>query len=270
MVEIMTECWEGMLVDVPLDPAQSADKLTLPVLGKLCKKILLDVKHTPSRPSKETVKPTTLQVPTLEGTRNSSTGSIVYSTPSSNMSELPKGEVNPPAPSAKQIEALERLGVYTRRYDFETFDQPEAKIPTHIFSLSERSLVEVYESQPEELFNHNKNFFMRVYPKSLRFDSSNFEPSVFWRTGVQIVALNWQRHDTGMMQNEALFAGYSGWVLKPEGYRGLSNLSLQQVASPLYNIDLSIEFFAGQDIPLPPEMDDPRKMRPFVKVRLHT
>jgi hypothetical protein len=270
MAEIMTLYWKGMLVESPLGPAQQADELTLPVLRDLHNKLLLDVKYTPPGPPEEIAKPTTLQVPTLEGTRNSSTGSSTSSTPSSSMSKPHKGEVKPPTPRAKQIEALERLGVYTRRYDFKTFDQPEAKISTHIFSLSERSLMEVHDTQPEELFNHNRNFFMRAYPKRLRFDSSNLEPSVFWSTGVQIVALNWQRYDTGMMMNEAMFSGSQGWVLKPEGYRSSSNHSRQQIASPRYNVDLSIEFFAGQDIPLPPERDNPRYFRPFVKVRLHT
>lgn len=32
----------------------------------------------------------------------------------------------------------------------------EAKIPTHIFSLSEKTLMEVHEEQPEALFHHNK------------------------------------------------------------------------------------------------------------------
>ena len=38
----------------------------------------------------------------------------------------------------------------------------------------------------------------------------------FWRTGSQIVSLNWQTYDTGMHINEGMFVGTSGWVLKPE------------------------------------------------------
>jgi Phosphatidylinositol-specific phospholipase C, Y domain len=54
----------------------------------------------------------------------------------------------------------------------------------------------------------------------LRFSSSNQEPAVFWRTGAQLVALNWQKFDLGMMENEALFAGSGGMVLKPEYIHG--------------------------------------------------
>ena len=59
-------------------------------------------------------------------------------------------------------------------------------------------------------------FLTRVYPFGLRFGSSNQEPSIFWRTGAQLVALNWQKFDLGMQQNEALFRGSGGMVLKPE------------------------------------------------------
>ncbi|KAH6706196.1 PLC-like phosphodiesterase, partial [Verticillium dahliae] len=56
-------------------------------------------------------------------------------------------------------------------------------------------------------------------PQRARFDSSNPDSSLFWRKGVQMVALNWQYLDEGMMLNEGMFAGEQGWVLKPPGYR---------------------------------------------------
>lgn len=145
----------------------------------------------------------------------------------------------------------------------------EANIPTHVFSLSENTLMEVHETSPAALFKHNKHFFMRAYPKGLRVTSSNLNPAVFWRQGVQIVALNWQRWDGGMMQNEAMFAGTAGWVLKPEGYRSTSSGNTSKDAVPHHNLDLSIEFLAGQNIPLPPEEDDPKDFKPYVKVELH-
>jgi hypothetical protein len=129
------------------------------------------------------------------------------------------GEKKPPAPKPKIIETLSRLGVYFGGYHYKGLDSPEAKIPTHIFALSEKSVMEVHETDPIGLFSHNRHYFMRAYPKGLRLTSSNLNPAVFWRAGVQIVALNWQRWDAGMMQNEAMFAGTPGWVLKPEGYR---------------------------------------------------
>lgn len=71
------------------------------------------------------------------------------------------------------------------------------------------------------------------------------------------------------MQNEAMFAGTPGWVLKPEGYRSTSPGITQKDAAMRHNLDLSIEFLAGQDIPMPPEEDDPKDFKPYVKVELH-
>ena len=90
-------------------------------------------------------------------------------------------------------------------------------MPTHIFSLSENGVMEVHQKSAKELFNHNKHFLMRAYPSGLRIGSSNLDPAVFWRKGIQIVALNWQNWDEGMMLNEGMFAGTGGYVLKPEG-----------------------------------------------------
>ncbi|KAF2186935.1 PLC-like phosphodiesterase [Zopfia rhizophila CBS 207.26] len=266
MVEIMTEYWKGMLVDLPLDPSQSSEDLVLPSLKDLQRKILVKVKYTPPKSPETEAKPATLQAP-AQLTKSASTETLT-STSSSSASDLPEAEKKP-APKTKITEALGQLGIYTRSYHFKSLDQPEAKIPTHIFSLSEKHLMEVHETQSAELFRHNKHFFMRAYPKGLRLNSSNLDPSIFWRTGVQIVALNWQRWDSGMMLNEAMFAGTSGWVLKPEGYRSASGDNSQKTAIPHRNLDLSIEFFAGQDIPLPPDEDDPKDLKPFVKVELH-
>jgi hypothetical protein len=188
---------------------------------------------------------------------------------SASSSDLAGDAQKPPVPKAKITEALGKLGIYTGAYRFKSLDQPEANIPTHVFSLSEKTLMEVHETQPAALFKHNKNFFMRAYPKGLRLNSSNLNPSVFWRAGVQIVALNWQRWDGGMMQNEGMFAGTNGWVLKPEGYRSTSTEATQKTAVPHHNLDLSIEFLAGQDIPMPPGEDDPKDFKPYVKVELH-
>ena len=110
---------------------------------------------------------------------------------------------------------------------------------------------------------------MRAYPRGLRVSSSNLDPVVFWRTGVQIVALNWQRWDAGMMLNEAMFAGSDGWMLKPGGYRSASPETSQGTAMAHHELDLRITFLAAQDMPLPPGEDNTAKFKPYVKVELH-
>lgn len=265
MVELMTEYWRGMLVDAPLDPEHTLESATLPTLKELEKKILVKVKRGHRKPSPvPSTNPTTLQAPAPQLEKTDSQNSIA-SAPSDD--DLPEGQKPPPKP--KVIESLAKLGVYCGGYSYKSLSAPEAAIPTHVFSLSEKTLLEVHETSPEILFHHNKHFFMRAYPKGLRINSGNLNPSLFWRAGVQIVALNWQRWDGGMMQNEAMFAGTGGWVLKPEGYRSVSSAPTQKHAITRHNLDLSIEFLAGQNIPLPPEEDDSNDFKPYVKVELH-
>lgn len=268
MVELMNEYWKGLLVELPLDPSQTSENSSLPTLKELENKILVKVKRSSHAKPTETVdpKPTTLQAPAPTLKQTTSVESVASSETSD---EAPEGEKKPPAPKPKVIDALSRLGVYFGGYHYKGLDTPEASIPTHVFSLSEKALMEVHETNPAGLFKHNKHFFMRAYPKGFRLNSSNLNPSVFWRAGVQIVALNWQRWDGGMMQNEGMFAGTAGWVLKPEGYRSTSQEATQKTAISHHNLHLSIEFLAGQDIPLPPDEDDPKDFKPFIKVELH-
>jgi hypothetical protein len=57
------------------------------------------------------------------------------------------------------ITALASMGVYTRGCHFKDFDQPEAKLPNHIFSLSESKIIEVHKRDHSALFRHNKVCF---------------------------------------------------------------------------------------------------------------
>ena len=113
------------------------------------------------------------------------------------------------------------------------------------------------------MFAHNRDFFMRAYPAGFRIDSSNLDPSVYWRKGVQMVALNWQNVDAGMMLNEGMFAGEHGWVLKPPGYRSDPTEPIQYKS-----LDLTITIFAGQHIPIPQHTSE-RNFHPYVRCELH-
>lgn len=147
-------------------------------------------------------------------------------------------------------------------------------MPTHIFSLSEAAVKDAHENQRKILFEHNKDFMMRAYPSGMRVNSSNLDPSFFWRQGIQIVALNWQNCDKGMMLNKGMFARSKGWVLKPEEYRGAAwreRLSLTGVKheTQRHTVHLSIQIFAGQNLPLPKGDAHDRSFRPYVSCQLH-
>lgn len=81
-----------------------------------------------------------------------------------------------------------------------------------------------------------------------------------------MVALNWQNQDKGMMLNEAMFAGEQGWVLKPTGYRSADGGSEGSIVR--HTVALSLEIFAGQNLPLPPGDSNEKSLRPYVRCEL--
>ena len=247
-----------MLLTAPQDECRG-----LPCPDSLLGKILVKVKHaTPN-----TVK---------TSSSSSSTEQTGRSTSSPSESEDQNIGNRPKAPKkSKIIKALSALGIYTHSYHFKNLTEPNATVPNHVFSLSERKVMEVHQSHGPTLFSHNRSFMMRAYPSGTRISSSNLDPSLFWRKGIQMVALNWQKWDEGMMLNEGMFAGSGGWVLKPEGYRETaktkSQLSYESQADAIPHkcLDLAIEIFAAQNLPLPLGHDKPERFHPYVKCELH-
>ncbi|KPM34196.1 hypothetical protein AK830_g12376 [Neonectria ditissima] len=247
MVKIMKEEWGEMLVDtafVNCDP-----KFKLPNLGDLRNKILIKVKKAHST---IVVPATANDMPAIFANDEDASGSEDEPHTLISGASAP-GSVPPDAKSAKVpiCESLGNLAIYTRSQHFKGLATPEAKIPPHIFSISENRILELYQKQHREIFTHNKGYFMRAFPAGRRVDSSNPDPSLFWRGGVQMVAMNWQKSDEGMMLNEGMFADEKGWVLKPPGYQS-SNKSAetQAEAAEGRTMSLKITIFAGQHIPL--------------------
>ncbi|MCJ1439255.1 hypothetical protein MMC27_008647 [Xylographa pallens] len=259
MVEIMRDLWTGLLIE-----EANQNCTVLPSPAELRGKILVKVKGiTPIG---------------MKGTGPPSPEQIFSASPVSGSEvEEPKSISTTNSKTNKKsiIQALSALGVYTHSYHFSGLSGSEARIPSHVFSLSEKKLMEVHESQGPTLFSHNRNFLMRAFPSGTRVSSSNLDPAFFWRKGVQMVALNWQSWDAGMMLNEGMFGGGSGWVLKPEDYRGsATNASIsghdnQTGAKPHKTISLIIQILAAQGLPLPNGDVRPDHFHPYVKCELH-
>jgi hypothetical protein len=122
MVELMTEYWKGLLVDLPMDTDQSFDKLNLPTLKELEGKILVKVKRsTHMKPTIAVANPTTLQAPAPGPEVPTRAVSIASS--NTEPDETPEGEKKPP-PKPKVIEALAKMGVYFGGYHFKGLDSP--------------------------------------------------------------------------------------------------------------------------------------------------
>ncbi|KAK4222070.1 PLC-like phosphodiesterase [Podospora fimiseda] len=253
MVSIMRQTWGDLLLPEPAEDAKE-----LPAPGDLRGKILVKVKYAPPQGGGS---------PPAAASRASTPipGSDASNTAAAAAAQKP----------SKIIQALSKLGIYTRGVSFKSLAQPEATMPTHIFSLSENSVTEVHQKSARELFEHNRHYLMRAYPSGLRIRSSNLDPAVFWRKGIQVVALNWQNWDEGMMLNEGMFAGTKGYVLKPEGYRPNKTLPSTKTQEPQslavkhYTMDLTIQVIAAQNLPLPPGDTKTSSFRPYVKVEIH-
>lgn len=171
MVKIMKEIWGKHLVAEP-----DVDPTALPSPGELRNKILIKVKYAPPG-----------SPPPVDDSEDDDRLS----------GEAPKDRAQKEK-SSKITQELSRLGVFTKGISFKSLSQPEASMPTHIFSLSEKKFLDYHEKQREGLFKHNRDYLVRAYPSGLRIRSSNLNPPIFWGAGAQVVALNWQQTDEGM------------------------------------------------------------------------
>lgn len=265
MVEIIEQVWRGLLVKPP-----SGHPKQLPSPGELREKILIKVKY---------VAPEKVSVPATAQKAAKKTPMWRKKSAESSSSSDSDNQGSEDAKKKEQssiIEPLSALGVYTRSYHFKDLSSPEANVACHVFSLSEKKFMAVHGSHGPTLFSHNRNYLMRAFPSGTRVTSSNLDPAVFWRKGVQIVALNWQKYDAGMMLNEGMFAGSGGWVLKPKEYRGEregqnAGVSDQSQADAIVHktLSLSIDILAGAHLPLPTGDHDSVGFKPYVKCELH-
>lgn len=251
MVNIMKEVWGEYLV-----PEPDTDPTALPSPAELRKKILIKVKYAPPGSS-----------PTVNDSEDDDRLSAEHTRPNV-ASEASKDPAEKPKKS-KITQELSKLGVFTKGISFKSFTQPEASIPTHIFSLAEKKFLDYHENHSELLFKHNRDFLIRAYPSGLRIRSSNLNPPVFWGAGGQIVALNWQQTDEGMMLNEGMFSGTDGYVLKPQGYRGTLKPETTPDIIIRKKLNLKITLLAAQSIPLPVGDTRASGFEPYIKVELH-
>ncbi|KAF3480068.1 1-phosphatidylinositol-4,5-bisphosphate phosphodiesterase 1 [Arthroderma uncinatum] len=173
------------------------------------------------------------------------------------------------------VKDLADLGVYTRGYKFHNFHSPESKRFNHVYSFAERAFEGICRDPESKalLESHNRRYLTRVYPSGFRVRSSNFDPNIFWRRSVQMVALNWQTYDVGMQMNQAMFASgtdRTGYVLKPESLRlpptwkgpGLK----PKVDRKL--VRFSIDVISAQQLPRPKHIGLDDNINPYIEIEV--
>lgn len=119
MVQIIKECWEGMLVNLTPLPVDGLN-IALPAPKNVVKKILIKVKQPPHERAMEQ-KIASLDL--SDDDQNHETGALSFSSSEtspnralSSQASLSKGK--------KVAEVLSELGIYTKGYSFKGFDQP--------------------------------------------------------------------------------------------------------------------------------------------------
>jgi phosphatidylinositol phospholipase C, delta len=88
--------------------------------------------------------------------------------------------------------SLVALLVYTVGVKCRGINKKEHYAPEHVFSLSETTANKILKQGMHDLIKHTRTHVVRIYPKGLRFGSTNYEPHRYWSAGAQLVAINWQ------------------------------------------------------------------------------
>ena len=185
-------------------------------------------------------------------------------------------------PKTKIISSLGNLGVYTQGIKYnKSFISSESQTLNHVFSIAESHFIKIC-SKPEDkeqLERHNMRHLMRVYPAAWRWTSSNPDPLVVWRRGVQMVALNWQTYDLPMQMNDAMFASGQdqyGYVLKPRELRQSSSLEESDVEPIMPGISkpqskfikFSVKIISAQQLPRPWRMGADKILDPYIEIEM--
>ncbi|XP_063301098.1 1-phosphatidylinositol 4,5-bisphosphate phosphodiesterase zeta-1 [Pelobates fuscus] len=148
---------------------------------------------------------------------------------------------------------LSDLVIYTKSVAFRSFQHSTRNQKFYeLNSISEGVCEKLVKESAPECISHNMKFITRIYPKSTRASSSNFNPQMFWNVGCQMVALNFQTPGIPMDLLVGKFNdnGGCGYILKPEFLRNpklmFNTYNLPRSIKP---ITLSIKIISGFLLP---------------------
>jgi phosphatidylinositol phospholipase C delta len=145
----------------------------------------------------------------------------------------------------------------------------KSKLTTEWFkmhSFSETKVEKLIKSNCADIVHYNRTNFSRIYPKGTRFASTNYDPTLSWMLGCQMVALNYQTHDDGMRLNQIWFErnGRCGYVPKPELLRNKNVRVDFTTSKATHHFKLCI--LSAIHIPKPHESEKGEVIDPFVAV----
>ena len=134
-----------------------------------------------------------------------------------------------------------------------------------VTSVSELTVEKWEAHEQASIVALSQSYLLRVYPKGLRTNSSNFDPQHSWNVGAQLVALNIQTNDDGMRLNSYRFRvnGRCGMVLKPRCMR-------EPDARYYFNDDvvLTVRVICGVQLPKPDNSKTGEVIDPYVVLKI--
>jgi phosphatidylinositol phospholipase C delta len=312
MVEIMSTVFQDKLISQPLD----SESKNLPSPEDLKGRILIKVKASTEELSEmtqsfESSSNRVRETPSFVKPINISTKGTPYTVSLSSTTSFSPTELDQPASisrdtflstsatllspsssaedsdivserkkkklSSNIIPVLADFGVYCKGLKFTDFRSSEAKTFNHIYSFNESTFEKICRESKHSLEKHNQRYLMRVYPKTSRVLSDNFNPLTFWRRGTQMCAMNWQTSDLGMQLNDAMFASgddRTGYVLKPVDLR--TPEPSEGMDSPHFfkpgkkRVTFSIDIISAQKLSRPRNMHSDGVVKPFVEFEIFT
>ncbi|XP_029454377.1 1-phosphatidylinositol 4,5-bisphosphate phosphodiesterase beta-2 isoform X2 [Rhinatrema bivittatum] len=164
-------------------------------------------------------------------------------------------------------EEMSSLVNYIQPIKFDSFEVSAQRNRSYVISsFVETKAYELLTKFPVQFVEYNKRQMSRIYPKGTRMDSSNYMPHMFWNTGCQMVALNFQTMDLPMQLNMSLFEfnGGSGYLIKHEFMRRIDKqfdpFTVDRIDVVVANT-LSITILSGQFL-------SERSVKSYVEVEL--
>lgn len=221
----------------------------LPLLSDLKRKIIIKGKQSPS------------ETEISDDDEHVETDITTQDSDAALGSETPKKEIKRSPGTHPDLSGLIFLGTESVR-DFSESNS----VACDIMSSYSESKVEKLIKNDGTLaswVNHNMVHMSRTYPKGMRIDSSNMNPTASWAGGAQMVALNYQTQDLPMFLNHGKFLQNhnSGYVLKPFYMR-------HPGATRLGERTIEVQVFGGHQLPKPGSVAFGEVIDPYVIVNI--
>eukprot|EP00262_Sarcandra_glabra_P006646 TRINITY_DN1901_c0_g3_i1.p1 TRINITY_DN1901_c0_g3~~TRINITY_DN1901_c0_g3_i1.p1 ORF type:complete len:586 (+),score=106.81 TRINITY_DN1901_c0_g3_i1:233-1990(+) len=117
-------------------------------------------------------------------------------------------------------------------------------------SLSEQQLEKAIITYATDIVRFTQRNLLRIYPKGIRFDSSNYNPLIGWMHGAQMVAFNMQGYGRSLWLMHGMFRanGGCGYVKKPDFllHSGPNNHVFDPSVPLLVKKTLKVKVYTGE------------------------